>query len=71
MVSSSARISPRRAAPPDIERISSARGAWDVLNLDERRQLLAIFIDKVIVHRAKPGTERFDPTRVEIIWRMA
>jgi hypothetical protein len=60
-----------RAAPPDIERIRSARGAWAVLNLDERRQLLAIFTERIVIHPATPGAKRFDPDRVEIVWRTA
>jgi DNA invertase Pin-like site-specific DNA recombinase len=47
------------------------RGAWDdVLTLDEKRQIVGMFIDQVIVHPAKPGKRRFDVGRVEIIWRI-
>jgi DNA invertase Pin-like site-specific DNA recombinase len=58
-----------RAAPPDIERIRTARTTWDVLNVDERRELLRIFVESITIGPATPGATRFDPNRVAIVWR--
>jgi hypothetical protein len=66
----------------------SIRQAWGSADLDWRRQLIALVVDKVILHPTRPGatlwpadddTEllelagrqwRFDPTKVEIRWRV-
>ena len=53
----------------DLDAVRSARGAWSFLNLDEQRELLRLFIDGVIIHRARRGTTVFDPDRVRILWR--
>ncbi|MGH9287037.1 MAG: recombinase family protein [Acidimicrobiales bacterium] len=45
------------------------RAGWAEMTLDEKRQLVGMFIDRVVVHPAKPGTRRFDPGRVKIEWR--
>jgi DNA invertase Pin-like site-specific DNA recombinase len=50
--------------------IGDARAAWPVMTLDERRELLRIFIDRVVIHKAAPGTRRFDPGRIAIVWRL-
>ena len=38
------------------------------MDLGERRQVIAMFVAGVTVNRAKPGTRKFDPERVEIRW---
>jgi hypothetical protein len=57
--------------PVPIARIAigDVRTAWPAMTLDERRELLRIFIQRVTVNRATPGTRRFDPDRIEIEWR--
>jgi DNA invertase Pin-like site-specific DNA recombinase len=35
-----------------------------------QRSLLAAVIDRVVLHPCRRGVNRFDPTRVEIIWRV-
>ncbi|MEZ5408289.1 MAG: recombinase family protein [Acidimicrobiales bacterium] len=55
--------------PIDIARARSARGAWDVMTLDERREMLRLFIDAVVVHRATSKMPKFDPSRIEIRWK--
>jgi site-specific DNA recombinase len=46
------------------------RESWQgAMTLDEKRQLIELFIDKVIVAPAKPGIGRFDRDRVDIVWR--
>lgn len=45
------------------------REGWGLMTLDERRQVLALFIESVVVGPAQPGTRRFDPDRVRVAWR--
>lgn len=47
------------------------RDAWGAMILDERREIIGMFIERVTVKRATPGTRSFDPRRVEIEWRRA
>src|SRR6266511_175613 len=59
------------AVPPpacnvDVEGV---REAWPAMNLDERRDLIGLFVESVTVKRATPGTKGFDPGRVAIQWR--
>ncbi|WP_297551649.1 hypothetical protein [Amycolatopsis sp.] len=51
--------------------IAGARAAWPDMTLDEQREFLRLFIEKVTVNRALPGRPRvFDPdSRVTIEWR--
>jgi hypothetical protein len=49
--------------------ISGVREAWPSQTLDEQRALIRLFIERVVINRAKPGTRVFDPARVEIVWR--
>jgi hypothetical protein len=39
------------------------------MTLDEKRELLRMFIENVVINRATPGTRAFDPGRVDIEWR--
>jgi hypothetical protein len=39
------------------------------MTLDEQREFVRLFITKVTVKRAKPGTKGFDRRRVGIEWR--
>jgi hypothetical protein len=57
--------------PPPITAvdISQIRDAWPAMTLDERREIITMFIARVIVARAKPGTRAFDPGRVAVGWR--
>jgi site-specific DNA recombinase len=52
----------------------SIRDAWDKHDLYWRRSLIAMLIEKIILHKSRPGTMswngwRFDPSKVEIVWR--
>ena len=46
------------------------RGAWDRADLDWRRALVALVLDRVVLHPCVRGRRDFDPTRVEVIWRV-
>jgi site-specific DNA recombinase len=52
--------------------------AWDAADLDWRRILISLLIQKIIIHRGHPGvrpwktengTWNFDPSKVEIVWK--
>jgi DNA invertase Pin-like site-specific DNA recombinase len=58
------------AAPARLAGIEGARQAWPDMTLDERRELLRLFIDRVVISRANPSVRVFDPSRVEIMWKM-
>lgn len=50
--------------------MSEVRESWPDMTLDERREMVELFIRHVVVHRAKPGAKAFDPARVEIEWAL-
>jgi hypothetical protein len=56
------------ATPAKLAGIDGAREAWPMMTLGERREFLRLFIDRIKIHRARPGN-RFDPNRIEITWR--
>lgn len=45
------------------------RARWDAADLVWRRELVSTVIERVIVHPARRGYNRFDPTKVEVVWR--
>jgi len=46
------------------------REAWETRGLDWRRSLIGTVIEKVIVKPARLGANRFDPERVNLVWRV-
>ncbi|MEV6890344.1 recombinase family protein [Kribbella sp. NPDC051137] len=51
--------------------VAEAREAWPYMTLDERRDFVRLFIERVTIHRAAPETKHtFDPNRVSIAWRV-
>ena len=58
-------------APPTQIDITGARQAWPVMTLDERRELIRLFVSTVEISRAVPGSKSFNSDRIEICWRMA
>jgi site-specific DNA recombinase len=46
------------------------REAWETRGLDWRRSLIGTVIEKVIVKPSSAGANRFDPERVEVVWRV-
>ena len=49
----------------DLTRI---RQSWPGLTLDEQRDLIHRFVERVSVNRAVPGTKGFDSGRVAMEW---
>ena len=46
------------------------REAWETRGMSWRRQLLSALIERIIIHPApRPGRTKFDPSKIEIIWR--
>jgi site-specific DNA recombinase len=60
------------AVPPPMMNvdIAGAREAWPDMTLDEQREFVRMFVERVTVHRVEPGAaRRFNSGRVEIDWR--
>lgn len=59
------------AVPPPVSHVDPTmiRAGWDAMTLDERREITSMFVERVTVRSARPGTATFDPGRVEIEWR--
>lgn len=55
--------------PVEVEDPDVLREAWPGMTVDEKRQNLARYLDRIVVHPAKPGTSRYDPGRVTVDWR--
>jgi hypothetical protein len=51
------------------DNITALRQAWAERGLDWRRELISIVIDKIVIAPAARGTYKFDPSRVQLIWR--
>jgi site-specific DNA recombinase len=58
----------------------SVREAWEAADVDWRRSLIELVVEKVIVHPGRPGGRRwkdasgrewsFDPEKIEIVWKL-
>jgi site-specific DNA recombinase len=58
-------------APPARVDIGDVRAAWPAMTLDERREILRLFIERIVIHPATPGARAFDPERVAVVWKTA
>jgi DNA invertase Pin-like site-specific DNA recombinase len=56
-------------AQPDIAQLdlSALAAGWKDLHLDQKRVLLALFVEKITIAPARRGLGRFDPDRVDIV----
>lgn len=59
------------SVPPPVSHVDTSviRAGWQVMNLDEQREIVGMFVERVTVSRATPGTHGFDDGRVAIEWR--
>jgi site-specific DNA recombinase len=48
----------------------SLRQEWTTLSLERRRAVISTVLDHVLVHPAAKGVRRFDPSRIEPVWRL-
>jgi hypothetical protein len=46
------------------------RTRWETSNISQRRAVVTAVLEKVMVHPATGHGNRFDPTRLERVWRM-
>lgn len=63
-----ARLTPRARRRPAVAP-ARLQETWPDLSHEERRQHIADWIDAVIIHPARPGLNKFDPTKIEVRWR--
>ena len=43
---------------------------WEEATVEKRAALVALVIDRVVIHPGRPGTTTFDDSRIEIIWKV-
>lgn len=69
---SKALVRDRRATALDefVGRPGALRAEWADMSLERRRAVLAAIVDRIIVGPAFPGVNRFDPDRVDVIWKV-
>ena len=59
-----------RAADPLLANCGVLRAAWPELDVNRRRAFLAVVLDRVLVGSALRGRNRFDPDRIDLLWRV-
>lgn len=64
------RLTRTDAIATHLGRGSALRAAWADLPLTRQRAIIAAVLDRAIVRPAAPGRTRFDPERVEPVWRV-
>lgn len=57
----------RRKATPDVP--ADLAGAWEAEDVEWRRKMLSTVLDHVTVNPAKAGTNSFDASRLDLVWR--
>jgi len=45
------------------------RATWEAGSLSWRRALLTTYIERVVLLPCQRGRNKFDPTRVKVVWR--
>lgn len=65
-----ARITRTAAIDGYIGRSASLRSTWVDLPLNRQRAIVSAVLDRAVIGRAVPGRARFDPERVDPIWRV-
>jgi len=61
-----AKLAPDDPIPANL---ADVEGRWDDLSFDQKRALIGLFIDKVVVDPARHRGGRFEPSRVRVEWR--
>jgi site-specific DNA recombinase len=64
------RLSRSGAIDPYIGSSDALRAAWGSLPLSRQRAVVAAVLDRAVVSPATPGRARFDPERIEPVWRV-
>jgi DNA invertase Pin-like site-specific DNA recombinase len=65
-----ARLTRTEAITPYVGQASALREAWEGLPLTRQRAIVASILDRVVVGPATRGRNRFDPDRLEPVWRV-
>lgn len=57
---------------PTLERRSLAgiRDGWELMSIDDRKAALREVIDEVVVHPCVRGRNTFDPSKIEVRWKV-
>jgi hypothetical protein len=64
------RLRQSTAIDPYVGQATSLRDAWAELPLTRQRAIVAAVLDRAVVRPATPGRTRFDPERIEPVWRL-
>jgi hypothetical protein len=64
-----ARVQRTTVLDPFVGNSDALRQQWASLNLDRQRAIVAAVLDHLIVHHAVRGRNRFDPDRLNPVWR--
>lgn len=61
----------RAASTASRAQVHAARGsvAWDTASLAQRRSILGLRIESIVVAKADKRGGRFDPARISVVWR--
>lgn len=65
-----ARLNRTEAVTSYVGTAGALRGAWADLPLTRQRAIVAAILDRVVVTPAARGRNRFDPDRLEPVWRV-
>ncbi|MGI8711105.1 MAG: recombinase family protein [Acidimicrobiales bacterium] len=65
------RVSRRRptTALDGVDGPGALRSAWTELPVSRQRAVLAAIIDRIVIGPARRGYNKFDPARVDVVWR--
>jgi DNA invertase Pin-like site-specific DNA recombinase len=50
--------------------LASVRDAWPSMTVEERKVALSVFIDVVVFHPTVKGRNTFDPSKIEVRWKV-
>jgi site-specific DNA recombinase len=65
-----ARLTRTEAITPYVGKAGALREAWADLPLTRQRAIVASVLDRVTIRPAVPGRNRFDPERLDPVWRV-
>lgn len=65
-----ARLTKTEAITPYVGKATELRATWADLPLTRQRAIVASVLDRVVIRAAIPGRNRFDPGRLDPVWRV-
>jgi DNA invertase Pin-like site-specific DNA recombinase len=65
-----ARTNDAEALEPYANDAGALRAAWPHLSRDQRRAVFGAVVDRVVISPAGENRRRFDPSRVDVTWKM-